>query len=158
MKAASYFFFYLFLFFLPTQLGRHFWPEWAIINGIRVDYLSPTIFLTDILLFLSLGSWGVRGFWDSLKTLKQKKGRTKQLFFVETFIKSKIRIGFFIVTLVLIFLNLSPAGLIKIVKILEMMLLGFYVAKNFREEKLIRCGFVLLSMGLALQVFIALGQ
>ena len=37
---------------LPTQLGRHFWPEWAFVNGIRVDYFSPTIYVTDILIFL----------------------------------------------------------------------------------------------------------
>lgn len=40
------------LFFLPSQLGRHFWPEFAYLNGLRVDYLSPTLYLTDILLFL----------------------------------------------------------------------------------------------------------
>lgn len=42
-------------FFLPTQLGRHFWPDWAYVAGLRSDYLSPTIYLTDLLiLFLIL--------------------------------------------------------------------------------------------------------
>lgn len=42
-------------FFLPTQLGRHFWPDWAYLQGIRSDYLSPTVYLTDVLiLFLFL--------------------------------------------------------------------------------------------------------
>ena len=44
--------FIVFLFFLPSQLGRHFWPDFAFISGIRVDHLSPTIYLTDILIFL----------------------------------------------------------------------------------------------------------
>lgn len=40
-------------FFLPTQLGRHFWPDWAYVGGLRSDYLSPTIYLTDLfILFL----------------------------------------------------------------------------------------------------------
>jgi O-antigen ligase len=39
---------------LPTQLGYHFWPEFSYIFGIRVDYLAPTIFLTDILIFALL--------------------------------------------------------------------------------------------------------
>lgn len=41
--------FYLLIIFLPTQLGRHFWPEWAFVSGVRVDYFSPTLYLTDVL-------------------------------------------------------------------------------------------------------------
>src|SRR5687767_12118252 len=43
--------FFSFLLFLPTQLGIHFWPDFSSIFGIRVDYLSPTIYLTDLLVF-----------------------------------------------------------------------------------------------------------
>lgn len=42
------------LFSLPIQLGKHFWPSFTIIAGLRVDYLSPTIFVTDFLLVLLL--------------------------------------------------------------------------------------------------------
>lgn len=34
---------------IPTQLGRHFWPEWSHVQGVRVDYLSPILYVTDIL-------------------------------------------------------------------------------------------------------------
>src|SRR3989338_9410931 len=44
--------FFLTLLFLPTQLGRHFWPSFSYILGIRTDYLSPTLYLTDILILL----------------------------------------------------------------------------------------------------------
>src|SRR3990167_9278499 len=37
----------------PSQLGFHFWPRWSLVNGIKIDYLSPTIYLTD-LIFLGL--------------------------------------------------------------------------------------------------------
>ena len=40
----------LFLLFLPSQLAFHFWPAWSLVNGIRVDYLSPTIYLTDLII------------------------------------------------------------------------------------------------------------
>ena len=40
---------------IPIQLGKHFWPASAFVSGIRVDYLSPTLFFTDILLFVLLG-------------------------------------------------------------------------------------------------------
>lgn len=43
--------FFLLALFLPTQLGIHLWPEWSIISGIRIDYLAPTFFLTDLLVF-----------------------------------------------------------------------------------------------------------
>ncbi|HVZ59090.1 MAG TPA: hypothetical protein VG935_05045, partial [Patescibacteria group bacterium] len=45
---------FLFLLFLPSQLGRHFWPSFAFINGLRIDYLSPTLYFTDILFCLLL--------------------------------------------------------------------------------------------------------
>lgn len=40
---------FLFLFLIPTQLGRHFWPEWSSIGGIRLDYLSPVLYLIDLI-------------------------------------------------------------------------------------------------------------
>ncbi|MEK7073923.1 MAG: hypothetical protein AAB960_01180, partial [Patescibacteria group bacterium] len=42
---------------LPTQLGWHMWPTWAYILGRKVDYLSPTVFLTDIILVALLAAW-----------------------------------------------------------------------------------------------------
>lgn len=45
----KYFIFALLILFLPSQLGYHFWPEWSLVQGTRVDYLSPTIYFTDIL-------------------------------------------------------------------------------------------------------------
>lgn len=38
------------LFLLPSQLAYHFWPEFAFIFGIRVDYLAPAVYLSDVLL------------------------------------------------------------------------------------------------------------
>jgi hypothetical protein len=35
---------------LPTQLGLHFWPAFSRVAGIKVDYLSPTLYLIDLLL------------------------------------------------------------------------------------------------------------
>lgn len=43
---------YLVIFLIPTQLAIHFWPDFSFVYGIRVDYLSPAIYLTDILIFL----------------------------------------------------------------------------------------------------------
>ena len=45
---------FLFLLLIPTQLGKHFWPDWSYVLGIRIDYLSPTLYLLDIIWILLL--------------------------------------------------------------------------------------------------------
>lgn len=39
---------------LPTQLAYHFWPQFSYIQGLRVDYLAPAIYLTDVFIVLLL--------------------------------------------------------------------------------------------------------
>jgi len=53
----SVLFFYLLILFLPTQLGRHFFFDFSFVSGIRIDYLAPTIYLTDILVLLLFIAW-----------------------------------------------------------------------------------------------------
>lgn len=43
---------FLFVILLPTQLGKHFFFAFSYISGVRVDYLSPTLYLTDIVAFI----------------------------------------------------------------------------------------------------------
>ncbi len=45
------------VFLIPSQLAIHFWPSWAFVFGIRIDYLSPAIYLTDILVVALLVNW-----------------------------------------------------------------------------------------------------
>lgn len=40
---------FLFLFFLPSQLGKHFFLDFSYLFGVRIDYLSLVLYLTDIL-------------------------------------------------------------------------------------------------------------
>lgn len=40
---------FAFVFFIPSQLSFHFWPSHSMAGGIRIDYLSPAIFVTDLL-------------------------------------------------------------------------------------------------------------
>ncbi len=46
----------LIVFFLPTQLGHHFWPDFSRAAGIKIDYLSPTLYFVDILIILYIAS------------------------------------------------------------------------------------------------------
>ncbi|OGH18388.1 MAG: hypothetical protein A2868_02255 [Candidatus Levybacteria bacterium RIFCSPHIGHO2_01_FULL_40_15b] len=57
--------FFVIVFFLSSQVGLHFWPEFAKVSGIRIDYLSPTLYLLDILIIAWIVVWavgGIRGF------------------------------------------------------------------------------------------------
>lgn len=49
MKRAEQLLLFLTLLFLPTQLGRHFWPSFSYVYSLPVDYFSPTIYFWDIL-------------------------------------------------------------------------------------------------------------
>ena len=49
---SNNFLFLIFIFLLPTQLGKHFFFDFSYLSGIRVDYLAPTVYLIDIIVFL----------------------------------------------------------------------------------------------------------
>lgn len=71
-KVKEIIFIFLLIFF-PSQLGFHFWPQWSFINGIRIDYFSPTLYMTDILLGLL--------FLFQIPSLKLKIPRNQIYFF-----------------------------------------------------------------------------
>lgn len=52
---------FLTILFLPTQLGRHFWPSFSFVYSIPVDYLSPTIYFWDILVGLLIAIFLIQG-------------------------------------------------------------------------------------------------
>jgi len=109
--------FLLLVLLLPTQLGRHFWPDWSYVMGLRIDYLSPTIYLTDILVFGILFLW----FLEKLRDFRFKF--SKSLIFP---------VSVFVFLLANCFLAQNQgAAIYKLVKIIEFFFLGFYVAKNF---------------------------
>ncbi len=57
-NTVSSFLFYILIFLLPTQLGKHFFFDFSYVSGVRVDYLAPTVYLTDLLAFgLILFNW-----------------------------------------------------------------------------------------------------
>jgi hypothetical protein len=100
----------IFLVFLPTQLGLHFFFPFSYLNGIRVDYLAPTIYLTDILAFL-------------LIVLNIKK---TIVFFLNK--KLLIIVGLLIINIVF---SLSPIiSIYKLIKILEVFFIGIIIYQS----------------------------
>lgn len=119
--------YYLFLTLLPVQLGRHFFPDFALIAGIRSDYLSPTIYLTDLLVLLMLvvetvGFLRVKG--DPLFTRVSKSFKRNSHFW-----------QFFLVLLIyLVFTSLFIAtnpqtALYKLFKIIEYVYLAGFIIR-----------------------------
>ena len=114
--------FWLLVLLLPVQLGKHFWPEGSYVLGLRVDYLSPTAYLTDLLVLGILVFW----FWERRKQLRVSlfKKVIKQYWWV---------LAIFTYLLVNALLAYNPgAGFYKFLKVVELSFLGFYVAKNQR--------------------------
>ncbi|MDP3994394.1 MAG: O-antigen ligase family protein [bacterium] len=114
--------YWLLVFLLPTQIAYHFWPDYSYLFGIRIDYLSPAIYLTDILVFLLVAVSYSKIKHRIVRYLKTKKSRV-------------ILIRFVIITAVVVIANLfvakEPAiALYKWIKIFEMFLLGLYVFLN----------------------------
>ncbi len=111
--------FWLFIFLLPLQLGRHFWPASSFVLGLRVDYLSPTFFLTDLLVLAILF------FWLGEKFLK------KQFSPLRSFKAYWWVVAIFVFLLANAFLAQNQgAAFYQFAKFLELSLLAFYVAQN----------------------------
>ncbi|KKR88360.1 MAG: hypothetical protein UU37_C0005G0006 [Candidatus Gottesmanbacteria bacterium GW2011_GWA2_41_12] len=99
---------YLLIFLLPTQLSFHAWPAFSYISGIRIDYLAPTFYFTDIIV-LAIIIWS---FW--------KKGKS--------FLIKSLRfllIPVFLLAVNLYFSQNKPITLYKDLKFLEFALLLF---------------------------------
>src|SRR5260221_12343343 len=76
--------FFLILLLLPTQFGRHFWPSFSFVLGQRVDYLTPILYLTDILIVLFV-------ILNLIQNIKNRsRGRLDKL---RTYSKPEMKIG-----------------------------------------------------------------
>jgi hypothetical protein len=125
---------FLLTFFLPTQLGRHFFLAQSFVNGIRVDYLSPTIYFFDLLaLLFFLFNW-------------------KKVF---SFLKNK-KFLFFILLLIfnISFSIFKIISFYKAIKLIEWWLL-FLLIKKIKPWEAIKKGFFFSGL---FQFFLALTQ
>ena len=115
---------YLLMFLLPTQLGTFFFIPQSYIDGIRIDYLAPSLYLNDlIIIFLALISIIVIIRSNKLITLIKK---TSVLF------RNKVTIGIFILILVNIFFSLEPIiAICKFMKLFELVIVFLFI-KNIK--------------------------
>lgn len=112
-KPLHRFLFYLLILLIPTQLGKHFWPDWSLVLGIRIDYLSPTIYLTDVVIVILLLTWFLTC---------PPRPRVRHIIFTATFLALSI--------LNILLSRNQAISSYKWLKVGEFILLGFYVAKT----------------------------
>lgn len=115
--------FWTLLLLLPTQLGKHFWPDSAFIFGIRVDYLSPTVYLTDIVVVVLMVAWGIGGIRGNRGNRRIRAPR---------FLIPLLLLFFLVLLPSLLLAQNQPAAIYKLLKIIELLLLGIYVYYNQR--------------------------
>jgi hypothetical protein len=134
--------FLLIVFFLPTQLGKHFWPTFATVSGMRVDYLSPTIYWSDILIIILI----MLSILVKEKNIPNKKNTAIIILF-----------GIFLTVSVLC--SSQPlAALYGVVKLLEFMCLGFIAVVLLNNTVLVRKTVVVFSAAVLLQSCLAIAQ
>lgn len=114
------FVYYALIFSIIFQFGKHFWPKFSFVQGIRVDYLSPTLYIHDILI--------------SLLFLLVIFNKREDLL---SFLKNKLFLSS-IVVLVLssIFVSVPSAAFFGIIKFIEFAFLAFYSAYFFKKSQL----------------------
>ncbi|MFI5205312.1 MAG: O-antigen ligase family protein [Candidatus Paceibacterales bacterium] len=118
------------LIFLPTQLGKHFWPQFSLVYSLPIDYLSPTLYFWDILILSLILIWVIH---------KPKINWTAVnlgLIFILTLLPSLISA-----------VNIG-AGLVQLFQIMMSLLFGVYLASQ-NLEKIKK----LLAVSLSLAVF-----
>ncbi|MGA3291664.1 MAG: O-antigen ligase family protein [Candidatus Microgenomates bacterium] len=106
----------LLIFLLPSQLALHFWPNFAFVFGIRVDYLAPSVYFTDVLFLVLFTVWVVM---------------SKKIFLDDIY-KNKLYIIVFILVAVVntAFSTSFYVSLLKWLKITELLGFAYYVYKR----------------------------
>lgn len=112
--------------FLPTQFGKHWFFDFSYVNGVKIDYLAPTLYLTDVISMM-------------LFALNYK-------YFSQLFVKNKKNVwiicGFLFVNIALS--KYQWLGIYKSLKIVELVFLYLYF-KRVKDWQFILKGFFFIA-------------
>src|ERR1035437_9420168 len=135
--------FYLLILFLPTQFGKHFWPNFSFVFGLRLDYLSPTVYITDLLILLIFVCY-----FAKIKKIIAKTNKKYLLAF-----------GLFLLSMVVGVIGAKNplAGFYGIIKFLEFSFLAFFVVNNFKAFNK-QVLFILFLTGIVFESLLAIFQ
>ncbi len=134
------------IFLLPLNLGKHFVFNWNYINGLLVDYLVPTVYVQDVLIFVVIILW----FFDLLVHKKRVRlfgwsGRLLVFFLVVT--------GLSVLSAISI-----NAGIHAYLRLLLYVLFAFFVGNTFDFKRDFQTAVKVLAVSCTLLGVLALGQ
>lgn len=117
---------FLLILLLPTQFGRHFFLPFSYLSGVRVDYLAPTIYATDIIvLFLAFVNR------NAIFSILRKRS-----------------VLILLLTLVLnvLFSQSFVVAFYQYIKIIEVLIVGIVAYKHIIEEREILIAFFIAAL------------
>jgi len=138
------------LLILPTQLSYHFWPDYAFVLGRRIDYLSPTLYVTDIIIILLL-------FCFLIDTVKKIGRQSLSITTIKTYVIQKylLILALLILLLSVIYSTEVYVSIYQLIRIVGYLFLFYYIRrKAFSIEKII----LLLLIGVFAQSVLAIIQ
>ncbi len=147
--------FFVLLVLLPTQLGYHMWPSWSIVLGRRIDYLSPTLYLTDLLIMGVLLSWVLRRAPRNGRDQGSRKAVSQQKRFLPMRTILYIGAAGAFIAFNIFFAKRPPVAMYAWLKMLELILLGWYIVRAKPDFPTVVMG---LSVGLFYSSFVAIVQ
>ena len=91
--------FFILIFLIPVNLGKHFEIFSSFVGGVLVDYLVPTIFVQDILILLIILLWLFSGgikrlFTSKIELFEKKEVQISFLFIFSLFISTLVSVRF----------------------------------------------------------------
>jgi hypothetical protein len=114
--------FLLIVFFISSQVGLRFWPEFSKVSGIRIDYLSPTLHLLDILIVAWIAAWAFRDIGVFKIIIKNDIAKILFLLFMCSLAWN------------VLYAESTGAHIFGMVKLAEFGLFGILVAKTFTKD------------------------
>lgn len=136
---------FLFFLLLPIQFGKHFWPNFSIVAGQRVDYLSPTVYATDIVSLFIILCW-----------FSKNRKKIQSLFTPYHLFTVSI---FFLFLGIGIFLSNNPmSGWYVLIKLVEYLLLGIALKDYLSNRKYLLYIVSGFGLGVLLESILALWQ
>jgi hypothetical protein len=140
-------FVFVFSFFLSSQLGKHFFLPFSYLSGIRIDYLAPTLYLTDIL---------------SIPFIAYLLGQSfKRLTFITMFIKKNILVVASVVFLCVVNYHFSlskPLWIYNVVRIVQWVAIFYFFKQRSKNKSVFSAVLLGVLCGGFLQLILSLLQ
>jgi len=121
--------FYLILFLVPSNLAKHFLIPSSYVSGILVDYLIPTLYLTDIFIIILLILWLVEKLSENQQIAIWHYDRIS----ISLSVKSLLLFLIFLIPSLIFSFSFLPA-FYKYLKFLEFILFALWIKQNISLE------------------------